>query len=195
MWIETNEECIKAIRQIFDSAIRSGVLTVRHNFVTAENINEIIEGAGFTGEIDLLSIDIDSNDWHVSKAIRTINPRVVVIEYNGSFPPPVEWIMPYNHPSLGGMCFGASLAAMAKMFAEKGYKLVGTDIFGVNAFFVREDLIGDRFTQVGDIGALYNPPRYGMTTAYPTGHHAPAFWTPSFQPSPDVSPATEKGGV
>lgn len=137
-WIETNEACINAIRRSFASPIESGVLTVRHTSATAENINDLIESAGLTGEIDLLSVDIDGNDWHVAKAIRIINPRVIVIEYNATFPPPVEWIMPYNCPTAGGSAFGASLASMAKMFGEKGYDLVGTDIFGVNAFFCAE---------------------------------------------------------
>jgi len=185
LWIEANDACIRPIHSIFETAMTSGALTVRHNLATAENINDIIGGAGFTDEIDLLSVDIDGNDWHVAKAIRAINPRVIVIEYNATYPPPVEWIMPYDYPKRGGSCFGASLAAMAMMFGAKGYELVGTDIFGVNAFFVRQDLVGDRFTQVGDVGALYNPPRYGMGAAYPTGHHAPPFFTPSFQPSDD----------
>jgi hypothetical protein len=107
---------------------------------------------------------------------------VIVIEFNGSFPPPIEWIMPYNHPTPGGMCFGASLASMVRMFSEKGYELVGTDICGVNAFFVRKDLVADRFAQVSDVSALYNPPRYGLGAGFPTGHHEPAFWTPSFRP-------------
>ena len=162
LWIEANEDCIKAIRRIFRAAIDSSALIVRHAFVTAENINNVTAEAGFNGEIDLLSIDIDTNDWHVCKATESIVPRVIVVEYNGSFPPPVEWIMPYNHPTPGGMCFGASLAAMNGMLSAKGYKLVGTDICGVNAFFVRQDLVADNFAQVGDVAALLQPPRYGL---------------------------------
>jgi hypothetical protein len=98
LWIEANDDCVKAIHRILGSAIQSEALTVRHTFVTAENINDVIGSAGLSGEIDLLSVDIDTNDWHVAKAIRTIIPRVIVIEFNGSFPPPIEWIMPYNLP-------------------------------------------------------------------------------------------------
>jgi hypothetical protein len=68
---------------------------------------------------------------------------------------------------------------MARMLTGKGYELVGTDICGVNAFFVRRDLLAEHFVQVGDVGALYNPPRYGMGIGFPQGHHAPRFWTPS----------------
>jgi hypothetical protein len=77
------------------------------------------------------------------------------------------------------MCFGASLSAMDRMLTEKGYRLVGTDICGVNAFFVRQDLVADRFAQAGDVAVLYNPPRYGLGGGYPRGHHEPAVWTPS----------------
>ena len=92
-----------------------------------------------SGSIDLLSLDIDSNDYHVWKAITVIQPRVVCIEYNAKFRPPVEWIMPRDDTYVwnGTDRMGASLSAMTKLGAEKGYALVGCDIIGANAFFVR----------------------------------------------------------
>src|SRR5207247_8322866 len=55
---------------------------VLHCNVTAENINSTLLQNGLRGDIDLLSIDIDGNDYWVWKAIDAIAPRVVVIEYN-----------------------------------------------------------------------------------------------------------------
>jgi len=191
LWMEANVDCINFIKRTFSAALDQGVVALRHTLVTTENINDLIASAGMSGEIDLLSVDIDSNDWHVCKAIQVVIPRVIVIEYNGSFPPPVEWIMPLNHPSPGGMCFGASLSAMEKMLSQKGYSLVGTDIAGVNAFFVRSDLIEGRFAQVGDVGALYNLPRYGLGAGFPTGHQAHAAWTPSFRPLAGIVPGAK----
>lgn len=66
-----------------------------HEFIKKDNINQIFADNNFTGEIDLLSIDIDGNDYYVWEAIDIVSPRVVVIEYNSKIPPTCEWIMPY----------------------------------------------------------------------------------------------------
>jgi hypothetical protein len=177
VWIEADDACMKALRTIFRDAIASGTVTVQHSFVTAENINDLIGSAGLSGEIDLLSVDIDGNDFHVCKAVRTVVPRVIVIEFNASFPPPVEYVLPYTPKAQpDGLCFGGSLTSMTKMLGEKGYVLVGTDICGVNAFFVRKDLALDRFVLAGDAESLYNPPRYWLGHGYPGGHPVPTVW-------------------
>jgi len=97
--------------------------------------------------MDLLSIDIDGNDIHVLDAIDVIRPRVVVIEYNGKFPPPMNVVQRYNpeHRWKGTDYGGSSLLAITKIAGRKGYSLVGCGIAGVNAFFVRDDLLGDKF--------------------------------------------------
>jgi hypothetical protein len=121
-------------------------LVVTEARVTAENVNELLDAHGLRGSIDLLSIDIDSNDYWVWKAIDRIEPRVVVIEYNASFGPEHLWITRYDpnfdaravHPS--GWYHGASLAALVQLGARRGFQLVGCDSSGVNAFFVRREL-------------------------------------------------------
>ncbi|HEO71879.1 MAG TPA: hypothetical protein ENN80_11505 [Candidatus Hydrogenedentes bacterium] len=115
-------------------------------FITAENVNETFRSHGFEGEIDLLSIDIDGNDYWVWKAIDCVTPRVVVVEYNACLgftdPITVTYDPTFNrfekHPSL--LYFGASLSALTKLAQAKGYLLAGCDQHGVNAFFVREDV-------------------------------------------------------
>jgi hypothetical protein len=120
------------------------VVGVQHVHVTAENIDETISNAGTNGEIDLLSIDIDGNDYWLWEAIDAIEPRVVVIEYNASLgmrsisvPYDPGFVRFRKHPS--GWYHGASLAALAKLGQRKGYDLIGADSRGVNAFFVRAD--------------------------------------------------------
>ena len=120
------------------------VVEVRQAHVTAENINETISNAGTQGEIDLLSIDIDGNDYWLWEAIDAIEPRVVVIEYNASLgmrsisvPYDPGFVRFRKHRS--GWYHGASLAALAKLGQRKGYDLVGADSRGVNAFFVRAE--------------------------------------------------------
>ena len=110
--------------------------------VTRENVNELLEP--MRGEIGILSIDIDSVDYHVWEAIQVVQPRIVVIEYRPFLGPDLPITMPYlpeapRHPS--AIAYGASLNALVQLAHRKGYLLVGTSD-GPNAFFVREDALG-----------------------------------------------------
>jgi hypothetical protein len=75
--------------------------------------------------------------------------------------------------------FGGSLMAFSEMLAAKNYTLVGTDICGINAIFVRQDELSNQFAQAGDVASLYNPPRYGLGMGFPTGHPTPRIWRSS----------------
>lgn len=132
--------------------IRSSDLYWRHNlkaeaaFIDRDNINQIIAGAGIEGEIGLLSVDIDGNDYWVWQAISVISPCIVVVEYNAIFGPTAAVTVPYNpafrravaHPS--NLYYGASIAALERLAAQKGYALVCCNSAGNNVFFVRCDL-------------------------------------------------------
>lgn len=163
LWIEANKEYFEQIQSRFEKEIREKQLRIENAFITKENINYLIERAELGREVDLLSIDIDGNDYHIWKQIDVINPRVVVIEYNAKFPPEFYWIMDYNEKHIwdGTDYFGASLNALEKLGREKGYQLVGTNICGTNAFFVRDDLVCNKFILSG-INDLYNPARYNI---------------------------------
>src|SRR5580704_16632386 len=163
LWIDAMPMHVAAIRTTFAHKFADGTLKVRESFVTTENINALIAEAGIGGEIDLLSIDIDNNDYWVWKAITSINPRVVVIEYNASLRPPMSLVVPYQpERAWDGVSnyFGASLEAFVRLGRSKGYRLVGCSISGVNAFFVRDDIAGDRFFDPATAEELYEPPRY-----------------------------------
>jgi hypothetical protein len=162
LWIEGNGNFVKSIHQNFSNAMQSDKLKVLHNFITAENIEDLFKAANVPAEFDLLSIDIDRNDYYVWKAIKSYRPKVVIIEYNSIFRPGCEFVVPYNATATwdGSSNFGASLSALYKLGLEKGYKLVACDFTGVNAFFVREDLIGDKFQGPFTPENHYEPPRY-----------------------------------
>ena len=172
LWMESDADCCERIRRVFAAPLAEGRLELQQTSVSAENIDALIAGArvASTGELDLLSIDIDGNDYHVLKAIQA-RPRVVVIEYNGKYPPPMDLVPDYQpaHVWDGSDYAGASLQAIASLAARKGYRLVATNLTGANAFFVREDLAGDRFAEP-DVSALYNPARYWLTPGYVAGH-------------------------
>jgi len=168
LWINGSKKHCNEIRKLFKKPLELKQLVLVNAFINAENINEIIS-KNFTGlqtkqEIDLLSIDIDGNDYHVWKAINCISPRVVVIEYNAIFPPWHEWVMPYNAAHIwdGSDNFGASLKSLELLADTLGYQLVGTNLTGVNAFFVKRNLAKDWFVSPASAEKLYNPARYDL---------------------------------
>jgi hypothetical protein len=106
----------------------------------------LIRRNGITGEIGLLSVDIDGNDYWVWEAIDVVCPSVVVVEYNSRFGPEKSVTVPYDarfvrsraHHST--IYYGASLAALCLLGKRKGYSFVGCNKGGNNAFFVRSEL-------------------------------------------------------
>ena len=117
-----------------------------NKFVNAENVNSLIK-TGIKGEIDFFSLDIDGNDYWVWKSISIIKPRLVVLEYNASFGEKSSLTIPYNSKFVWDnkdekrFFYGASLKALKKISKKKGYNLVCVDSKGINAFFVRKDLV------------------------------------------------------
>lgn len=172
LWLEGDPEYVKEIHIKFQPVVQTGQLQCGCAFLTRDNINHIIEEYGISGEIDLLSIDVDGNDYYIWEAIRIVNPRVVIIEYNGKIPPDCNWKMAYyeNYQWDGSDWHGASLKALELLGRQKGYQLVGTNISGVNAFFVRKDLSADRFYKYSSAESLYNPLR--LNFIHHSGHPA-----------------------
>jgi hypothetical protein len=165
-WIEGDKTCTDVIQTTFARQIADKQLHIQNAFITAENIEQLFAHATVPHEFDLLSVDIDGNDYWVWKAIERYTPRVVVIEYNSTFPPQVEWVKAYNPAWMwdGTTAFSASLKSLEKLGASKGYALVGCDFRGVNAFFVHQEVIaasgGDRFYAPFTAEEQYEEPKY-----------------------------------
>jgi hypothetical protein len=122
-------------------------LTAIHAFITRDNINELI-ARRFRGDLGILSIDVDGNDYWIWEAIDVVSPRIVVCEYNSVFGAQRAITVPYDpkffrtaahHSSL---YFGASLPALCRLAERKGYVFVGCTRAGNDAFFVRQDVAG-----------------------------------------------------
>jgi hypothetical protein len=118
-------------------------------FIDRDNVNDLIRGAGMEGDIGLLSIDLDGNDYWILDAIDVVSPRILITEFNSTFGPEAAVSIPYDpgfqrleahHSSLFQ---GASLAALNHLAGQKGFALVGCGSNGANAFFVRRDVLGD----------------------------------------------------
>ncbi|MCR4891500.1 MAG: hypothetical protein K5989_04895 [Lachnospiraceae bacterium] len=178
LWIEGNKGFCREMGNKFRPVIKNGRLKVVHGFITRENIERMIRlyrnAHGADSPPDFLSIDIDGNDWYVWEAIDSIRPRLVTIEYNGKFPPDLSWKQAYDAGHIWDKSDwqGASLKAMEELGRGKGYILTGTNLTGVNAFFVREDLYSkDLFLDLQTAEELYNPYRGELSFVSP-GHRA-----------------------
>ena len=164
-WIEINKPKVNFMRKYFADAIASGQLTLDDTNIDAENINSICETLNIDAEIDLLSIDIDGNDYHVFRALEAVKPRVVVLEYNPIFPPPIEMIGAYdaNYVHAEDTYIGASLQSLTNLCGKKGFTLVGCSVGGVNAVFVRSDLAEGKFASPSTASNFYHKGRYQLS--------------------------------
>lgn len=158
LWIEGDSACAIAIRRLHATALADGRVKLVQQFVTVENINALLREHA-PAELDLLSIDIDGNDYWIWKAIDCVRPKVIIAEYNARLGSSVSWTMAYD-PAFrwnGTSYFGASISALEKLGREKQYTLVGADFSGVNAFFVRDDLITEAFPGPHTAQAIFHP--------------------------------------
>jgi hypothetical protein len=143
-------------------------------WITIKNVNQLITGKGFRAEIDLLSLDIDGIDYWLWKAIDSISPRVVVLEFNHLWGPEASVSVPYadnfkaEFTKYGSDYAGASIQAFVKLGKKKGYRLVGTNAIGTNAFFIRNSITHDWLPEI-DPATCFSHPRaqFGMTKRFP----------------------------
>jgi hypothetical protein len=163
-WVEAEARSVARIRASFEPQLRTGQLKLAQSLVTAENIAETLRSLEAPSEPDLLSIDIDRNTWFVWQALAHVKARLVVVEYNALYPPDESWKVEYAPKKSwnGTAYFGASLKAYEELGRTLGYSLVGCELFGANAFFVRSDLVGERFCEPFTSENHYEPPRYWL---------------------------------
>jgi hypothetical protein len=149
-------------------------------WITAENVNQVLLEHGFTGDIDLLSLDLDGMDYWVWKALTCIRPRVVILEFTSRWGPYRAVTIPYRADFRADWdrfpwCHGASLSAFVKLGRERGYRLVGTNWHGFNALFLRNDVGTDFFPEVSPAECFARTPYLN-------------FWSPEWLPSREERP-------
>lgn len=161
-WVDGSDAFRSAIENRTD--ISPPILQTAVAVVTRDNAVGILQGLGVPKNLDLLSLDIDQNTYYVWEGLRALRPRVVVVEYNSALPPDLEWKVRYGAERVwdGSNNFGASLKAYERLGKSLGYSLVGCEFLGTNAFFVRDDLIEDRFCAPFTAENHYEPPRYAL---------------------------------
>lgn len=136
--------------------------TFAHAFIQRENINELIRDNGFAGGggVDLMSIDLDGNDYWIWDALTVVEPRVVIIETHIEFgmnsivvPYDKDYVHPGKHPEY----FSASPVAMEKLARKKGYRLVGANDYGFNTIYVKNGIGEDILPEVTVESILKHP--------------------------------------
>lgn len=172
LWIEGSARRVASAKKHLARPITERRLQVFHQLITAPKIDALLQRLVPTEHVDLLSIDLDGNDYHILSAIHSVHPRVIVAEYNAKFPPDVTWIMEYDesHRWDSTDYFGSSLKSLESLLGGRGYALVGCNLIGSNAFFVRRDLAADPpFCSPFTTENHYEPPRYFLLPAFDSG--------------------------
>jgi hypothetical protein len=176
-WFEADSNACSKIRdrlaQIPQIASR---IKLVETFVAPSTIWKKFQEVGIPNEVDLFSLDIDLNTFHIWEALAKFRPRVVVVEYNAGISPNLEWKNSLNESEVwdGTQNFGASLKSFEILGRSLSYSLVGCDILGVNAFFVRNDLLREGvFCEPFTAENHYEPPRYHLL--YRNSHPASIF--------------------
>jgi len=162
VWLEFSDQHVKGIRRFFGDYLTDGRLVVAHEKVEVDTIDARLTALAAGRPVLMLSIDVDGNDYWLWERVTSIQPAIVVVEYNATFPPPVAIVQEHASEFRKAKTdyWGASLSALWKLGQRKGYTLVGCGVTGVNAFFVRNDLVTPgRFPYACTPEALYHPLR------------------------------------
>jgi hypothetical protein len=141
-------------------------INVKKEFITKENIVELFKKYNVPQHINLLSVDIDFNDFYCLKEILSnYTCDIIICEYNSSHLPNEDKIVIYYNK--GWDCtnyFRASLLSLDKLCKKYNYSLIYCDKCGVNCFFIHNDIINQKklqFKNFGNITKIYKKPGYG----------------------------------
>ena len=157
-WIDGNDRFVGNVQKHgWDKYVKP-----HQALVSRGNINTVLQQLNVPADFDFFSLDVDFNTYHVWEAMTAYRPRVVAIEYNAALPADLDWKVNYAPNTVwnGTLNFGASLKAYERLGTRLGYKLIGCDFHGNNAFFVRDDLVGDKFAAPFTAENHYEPSRH-----------------------------------
>jgi hypothetical protein len=132
--IEADKTYFEKLQELYASNSKVFCFNEFVSFEGGHSLDSIFARTHIPKDFDLLSIDIDSTDYHIWKSLKEYAPRVVVIEYNPTIPNDVEFVQPQDPQVFQG----SSLLSTTLLGKEKGYELVAVN--ETNAFFVREEL-------------------------------------------------------
>lgn len=141
LMIDGDEEASDWRRYLFTS-FNYGVEHL-HMFVGKENV-EALKARALCTDPDVLSLDIDENDYYVAEAMLKagFRPKIFVVEYNSAFGPSAGLTIKYREDfrvvqeNKNNLYYGCSVAGWRRLFSQFQYKFLTVDLNGVNAFFI-----------------------------------------------------------
>jgi hypothetical protein len=154
--VDADPDSVRALESFYAKRVSTTAAqpTIVSARVTPETVDELVSGLLSGEEVDLLSIDVDGLDYWIWRSLESIRPRIVVAEVQALWDPNRSVTVP-NDPSFQpvfrdgfGIYSGASLAAFCKLASAKGYSLVGSNMLGFNAFFIRDDVLASPLRRV-----------------------------------------------
>jgi hypothetical protein len=162
-WVDSNPRFLKKLEKT--GMLERNQLRYLVSKINKENICSLFSKLGVPQEFDLLSLDIDQNTYYAWEALGQYRPRLVVIEYNGALPAETHWVVQYSPERTwdGTINYGASLKALENLGRDLGYSLVGCEPLGANAFFVRDDFLGNHFAGPYTSENHFEPARFHLT--------------------------------
>ena len=172
---ESGVECnTRILREVYnwDGLLMDGShenlqINLRKEYITKDNITSLFEKYNVPSNINILSVDIDSNDFYIlNQILKRYTCDIIICEYNSSHSPYEDKIVIYDENLVWDRSnyFGASLLSLTKLCNMYGYTLIYCDILGVNCFFINNTVLEAKnlkFPYQNDIVKLYNPPGYG----------------------------------
>jgi hypothetical protein len=167
LFMEADDEFYRLLERKYEP--RDDVRTI-HARITSENIEELFASGQVPAEPDVVSIDVDGQDYWIWDAIEAYRPRIVVIEYNSALDPRRRLVQPKQSGASwdGTEYMGASLGAIQALGERKEYRLVHTELAGSNAFLVRADLAEGKFPEAGEVSVR------GLPNYFQSGYRHPA---------------------
>ena len=157
LWFEGDPKNFEKIQNNLKDFINKKQLNLVHAMIDRENVEKLFAENNVKKEIDILSIDIDGNDYWVWSSIENFKPRLVVIEYNPEYGSYISAVPKYdkNYFWKRTRFYGSSLSAFNKLAQKKGYSLVACSFLGNNAYFVRNDLMENKFDKNLSVNDLF----------------------------------------
>jgi hypothetical protein len=119
-----------------------------------DSLDNLLAATAIPEDFDLLSIDIDGNDWHVWNSLTKYRPRVVCMEFNPTIPNEVYFVQDAN-PSINQGC---SLLAQVELAKSKGYELVVTSSW--DGIFVAAEYFPSFGIKDNSVDAMFDPYPY-----------------------------------
>lgn len=156
---------------LLDANYFNPTINLHKALITKSNVLNVFNSFQVPSFFNLLSLDVDYNDFYIlNEILQNYIIDVIILEYNASIDAHTDAVVEYcpDHMWDGSNYFGASLTAYVKLLNNYQYSLVYCESKGTNAFFIRNNIIDNKFYTSINTKEFYVPARYGSG---PNGGH------------------------